>query len=309
MHPLISRLPAEKVICLDAEFANDRKRSGEDMLELSVMDGSGSLTYTSRYRPARLKKWGLEPHNITPEMVADAPKFADCRKEVQKMLDAADFIIGFAIANDVRILRQEGIMVDDAKIIELRDWFWFFYGRHHGLDHEQNINNSSVAGYLGADVKEELLHGSAYDAQVTLDSFDRLLHLIDTAPGDTLADVHARFVKEFEVAFEQYRRDNAAGYCLLELRDDGSYKMKATKFEPEPSDSIVAVIRVADRKVALRELGLMLVGEARKSSFTVPRLTERQLRRFRSYTNDYSPESSAFKSGLADLMNRFSPRR
>ena len=96
-------------ICLDAEFAE-----GVEMLELAIMSGDGRMIYTQRFRPATLRRWRSYPHGITPEMVENEPLFAECRQEIQSIIDAASHVIGFAVAeNDLRKLRQEGIHTDE----------------------------------------------------------------------------------------------------------------------------------------------------------------------------------------------------
>ena len=140
------------------------------MLELAVMSGDGRMIYTQRFRPATLRRWRSYPHGITPEMVENEPLFAECRQEIQSIIDAASHVIGFAVAeNDLRKLRQEGIHTDESLgIVEIRDWFRLTHGLENGLDYRQNVGLNTCCRELGIDIDESKEHSAAYDTECTL---------------------------------------------------------------------------------------------------------------------------------------------
>lgn len=110
-------------------------------------------------------------------MVENEPLFAECRQEIQSIIDAASHVIGFAVAeNDLRKLRQEGIHTDESLgIVEIRDWFWLTHGLENGLDYRQNVGLNTCCRELGIDIDESKEHSAAYDTECTLRAFTGLL--------------------------------------------------------------------------------------------------------------------------------------
>lgn len=324
-HPFLKSLDPAKVICLDAEFAQGYSSAGQTlaMLELSISDANGDLIYSSRFRPERFRRWRLNPHNISPADVAGAPRFRKCLPEIQRIIDNADYITGFALENDFRRLNDEGIVIpDDKRIIELRDWFWILYGKDHGMDYAEGIGNEKVAETLGIEVEEALVHASAYDIHLSLESLNALLHYAHPADaGDDetksgsgrkkcdavdMKSFYEDTMKRFKAEKEEYDRERAAGFCYIVKKGEG-YIMKCVVEEPKGRDDIVACTRVADRKKALIDLSQMFTGHAVQGNVMIRNLSEAKLKRFKSYSNTYDAEAGPLQAKLLRLAQAFGP--
>ena len=112
------------IICLDAEFTES-----EELLELSVFNLDGKEVYHRFFKPEQISEWRTDIHHITPEMVADEPTFAQCREEVQRLLDSAFALTGFAVGNDLRVLTRSGIAgLETKRMIDVKDMYWYLRG-------------------------------------------------------------------------------------------------------------------------------------------------------------------------------------
>lgn len=305
-------------LCLDAEFASHRDIL--EMLELTMIDSEGTVIYNHRFRPARMKRWNLVPHNITPEAVAGEPSFASCRPSIQRILDGADYIMGFALENDLRRLEAQGTQRLEAKrIIELRDWFWMIYGRRHGLDYSQDVGLARCCSELGIDIDPEQAHGAAYDTTVTLRCFHLLLEqFLESHAGEAFAsfdDIFRRFTDEFTDAKKAYDLEAARGHCAIyRLAPDpenpaapARYLFKASRNAPDPDRrGLMASITVENRRKAILDLSQMLDGRIHSSStFKFDRLTDRTLARFRAYTNASDIDELNFARNIMRLTAAF----
>lgn len=307
-----------KCLCLDAEFASSRDIL--EMLELTMIDSEGTVIYNHRFRPARMRRWNLVPHNISPAMVAAEPSFASCRPSIQRILDGADYLMGFALENDLRRLEAQGTRrLDDKRVIELRDWFWLIYGRDHGLDYSQNVGLERCCSELGVDIDPEQAHGAAYDTTVTLRCFHILLEqFVAGHPDetfDTFDSLFDRFADEFGEAKKAYDLAAARGFCTIYRIDkpdsDMKFRFIASRQEPDAARTdIVASIPVENRRKAVIDLSKMLTGELLSSQrFTFRRLSDKQLRRFRDYTNASDIDELNFARNIMRLSAAFPSSR
>lgn len=306
LHPLLQNIASTCFISLDAEFAD-----GKRMLELSICDNLGHPVYNQRFKPEGLKEWGPVPHNIRPIDVKNKPRFNICSHEIQRIIDKADFILGFALENDIRMLKKEGIMIpEDKKIIELRDWFWILYGKDNGLDYSDRISNESIADTLLVETDPNRLHSSLYDAQITLQSFSRVLKNLQNINIKTtsLDEAYKLFIPVFNKSKDEYDREHTGGYCFIQ--DLGSrYKVRFNVLPPENDESIIACIEVANRKKAMLDISRMLLGKNFGGNFFVDRISPNKLARFKSYRNVFYSEDSALDTRLLKLTNLFGDRK
>ncbi len=303
LHPFLANIEASKLICLDAEFAD-----GRYMLELSISDARGQLIYNKRFKPDRISDWGTVPHGITPAMVADAPRFCNCVKEIQCIIDNADYITGFALENDFRRLSAEGVVIPaDKKVIEVKDWFWVLHGLSHGFDYHKGVSNHSVAQELGIDTDESRLHASDYDIELSLSSLNSLLFKADTSAAASLDEYYPAVMDRFKVEKEAYDRQQSAGFCYIVQKENG-YWVKFNQNKPRQSSSIIAMIKVESRKEAKLFMSQLFLNRIEDSSFFVEKISRAKLEKFKAYSNTFSAEDGAVQSKLLKLAGKFARR-
>ena len=68
-------------ICTDYENA-----SKQDILQISVCDDSGNILFDSLIKPVKRKRWDFKyTHQISPDMVRDAPTLSDVAAKLQQI--------------------------------------------------------------------------------------------------------------------------------------------------------------------------------------------------------------------------------
>lgn len=292
----------EEAVCLDAEFVE-----GDELIELSIFALDRTPLYHSYFRPERYDEWDSSIHHITPEMVADAPTFASERPTIQKIIDSARHLIGFAISNDTSHLGRQGVTrLNDRHIIELRDWYWINHGMEAGLDLFQNVSLASVIDTLGIEFSDDGMHSASGDTLATLDAF-LLLYDRFCKKNGLAAEQFEEAVGKFDEIYAreklEYDRSHAEGYAML-IRVDGGYILRVKREEPRPSARLVASIRVADRQRASVELH-NLMARRPMTGREAYRLTPKDIEEFKNYTNGFDTDDHAYFKKLQGLSSRF----
>ena len=263
--PITATLRRGECIGLDAEFTG-----ASEMLELSVYDLSLEVIFESLFRPARSQRWSKVPHGITPAMVKGCPRFAWKVPRVQRIIDRCRYMVGFALENDISHLRAEGVVrLETKRVLDLRDWFWLVFGRHHGFDYREGVSLSVITEILGVGKDDGRAHRAGYDTECTLICFRELLgRFLSTCAvqPDTFDDAVAMFGREFDAAMAVYRKECAAGFVSLMLSDDGRYVIKANKLRPDMPENLMECVAVADRHEAMDILAETISGRVRRSN-------------------------------------------
>ncbi len=74
----------------------------DEILSVSIVDGTGDLIMDTLVRPVHKKKWKQTEkiHGITPEMVQDAPTLDELKPRLREIFDAAEIIVAYGISTD-----------------------------------------------------------------------------------------------------------------------------------------------------------------------------------------------------------------
>jgi len=74
----------------------------DEILSISIVDGTGAVIMDTLVKPAHKKKWKQTEkiHGITPDMVADAPTLDSLIPQLKELFDAADILIAYGISTD-----------------------------------------------------------------------------------------------------------------------------------------------------------------------------------------------------------------
>ena len=288
-----------KLICLDIEATD-----GGEMLELSVIRPSDlSTACHSYFRPARARTWPISEaiHHITPAMVKDAPTVVHQRKKIQNVIDAADGIVGFAVDNDIRYLQASNINVsEDKKIIDVRDWFWYYRGRDLGIEFGNVPRLAKCAEYLGFEFSEESeAHSAANDTLMTLRLFDALVK--ESGLDMPLTEAIKRFETLFDVERRLYAERMAHGYISL-VRSPKGWLLKNN--HQHPTADAEHSIEVAGRFQAEHDLREKFSKRESSTDSNFYDLRKSDIEFFNAYTNTYDPEKEEFYRHLTKARKK-----
>ena len=288
-----------RLICLDIEATDN----GE-MLELSVINHSDlSTAYHSYFRPTQARSWpnSQAVHHITPDMVKDAPTIKQERKTIQSIIGAADGIVGFAVDNDIRYLQGSGIKIaEGAKIIDVRDWFWYYKGKHLDIEFGAVPRLAKCAELLGFEFSEESeAHSAANDTLMTIKLFNAL---VEEAGMDLpLEDAITRFEALFDAERRAYAERMAHGYISL-VRTPKGYLVKNS--HQHPASDAECSIEVAGRFQAEHDLREKFRKRESSADPNFYDLRKSDIEFFNAYSNSYDAEKEEFYRHLTKARKK-----
>lgn len=295
------------LICLDAEFAN-----GSRMLELAIHALDDAPLFHEYFKPVGMRYWRSDIHHITPKMVAGKKPFGAYLSRIQRIVDGAERVIGFAVNNDFEKMSREGITgLEVKKVVELRDWFWMCIGQYEDVPYGSGPGLAAVAERLGIAFDEGAEHTASGDTLMTLECFRRLYAIYSEkflTPEQQQLPVEEG-VELFDAIYDRERepvmREMAHGYCTVLLTPKG-HKLRFGHSQPsrchaeegESQNTEILTIEVADRYKAEVEIRKKLSKRQSRNLIGVYGLRPADLDAIRRYSNTYVMADSEYYHSL-----------
>ena len=90
----------ERVLFFDLELTGVYHH--DEILSVSITDGTGRIIMDTLVRPIHKKKWKQTEkiHGITPEMVTESPTLEELKPRIREIFDNADVLIAYGISTD-----------------------------------------------------------------------------------------------------------------------------------------------------------------------------------------------------------------
>ena len=287
------------MICLDIEATDN----GE-MLELSVINQSDcSTAYHSYFRPPTARTWpnSQAVHHISPEMVKDAPSVRKERQSIQRVIDSADGIVGFAVDNDIRYLQGSNIEISgNTRIIDVRDWFWYYKGKHLDIEFGSVPRLAKCAELLGFEFSEESeAHSAANDTLMTIKLFNALVEEADM--GLPLEEAITRFETIFDEERRLHAEKMAHGFISL-IRTPKGYLLKNN--HNHPASDAEHSIEVPGRFQAEHDLREKFRKRESAADSNFFDLRKSDIEFFKAYSNTYDPEKEEYYRHLTKAKKK-----
>ena len=173
----LKSIPREKVACVDLETTGVNPGGNDEILQVSICDGSGNVLLNSYVRPEHRKRWpkAQEVNHITWAMVKDAPSLEELAVPIEEIFSDCELLIGYNILRfDIPFLSKARINVPRGK--QVYD-LMYDCSVLHGRWSEYHVNYSfvkleSVAKIYGIEYDA---HDSVNDAIATTKLFYALL--------------------------------------------------------------------------------------------------------------------------------------
>lgn len=289
------------IICLDAEFADN-----EEILELSIFNGGGQEIYHKFYNPEKIRSWRTDIHHITPEMVASEKPFSISISEIERIISSAEVIVGFAVDNDIRVLKKNGIKgLDSYRIADVKDFFWYLRGMKNGMSPFSVPSLISCANELGINFNEYEAHSASNDTLNTLKCFDILVSEFRRPDHLSIIEVVDELILNYTDAKEDFVRRSSSGYVSV-VSLQGYFKIKFTNRSDKENPNLVFETKVTDRFKAEYELRKKLKKREIAHKLSSYRLSASQLDEIRNYSNEYDAEESAWCKKIVRNLSRLS---
>lgn len=112
----LPNMDKSKILIFDTETTGLIPETDE-ILQITILDGYGSELFSSYIKPRRHRIWPAAKavNHITYEMVKDSPTFPKVKKDIQKLFDNADLIVGYNVNFDINFVEAAGIIVSGKR--------------------------------------------------------------------------------------------------------------------------------------------------------------------------------------------------
>lgn len=292
-------------ICLDIEATDN----GE-ILEISIFNHTGKEIFHSYFKPVKAKSWPIseEIHHISPEMVARCKSVHKAHAVIQRIIDSADAIIGFAVDNDLNYLSRSGFNVKKPRIIEMKRWYWLLKGKGDNVDINSVPRLVQCAENMNVDFNPEDAHSATNDTKFTLQLFNILYGMFCDSreiPNDYIStDTLNLFDDCYRQEEELIKEENARGFISLKKGDRG-YSIKNNR---KKADSDLC-IEVTSRFIAEHDLRIMFKKRELHDRPGIFNLRQSDIDAFIQYSNSYDAEKEALyrsiynRKGAKNLSN------
>lgn len=171
-------VPKDKILCFDVETTG-LSREEDEILQLSIVDGTGKTVFNEYIKPTRHESWdGAEAiHGISPSDVADKLTIEEYRDELNDIFKDAELLVGYNnIYLDNAFLKEAGIHIpEDAKMYDVMLKFAPIYGEWNEKRQDYKWQKlSKCAEYYGFHGDGQF-HDSLEDVRATLHCFNSMI--------------------------------------------------------------------------------------------------------------------------------------
>ena len=163
--------PLPATIAIGVETTGLRGWS-DHLLTVGICDGEGQEVACFRVcPPAECCEWpeAEEVNGIAPADTVSWPAIEDVVPELQRILDAADVVIGYNVGLDIEFLRAAGVALPDCDYVDVMAMFAPVFGLrddYRGGYRWQTL--ATAAAYVGHDWDAEGPHDALADCRATL---------------------------------------------------------------------------------------------------------------------------------------------
>lgn len=166
------------IICLDTETTGIDRHSDE-ILQLSIIDGSGVVLFDEYIKPLHHDRWdeAEKVNHISPSMVKDCKPLLYYFDVIQRILENADVIVGYNIHDfDLPFIFNAGIPYkakENSVVVDVMLSFAEIYGEYNPRFGDYKWQKLKVCAEYYS-YSEDRWHNSLDDAKATLYCFYKI---------------------------------------------------------------------------------------------------------------------------------------
>lgn len=171
-------VPKDKILCFDVETTG-LSREEDEILQLSIVDGTGKTVFNEYIKPTRHESWdGAEAiHGISPSDVVDKPTIEEYSDTLNDIFKDVQLLVGYNnIYFDNAFLKEAGIhLPEDAKMYDVMLKFAPIYGEWNEMRQDYKWQKlAKCAEYYGFHGDGQF-HDSLEDVRATLYCFNSMI--------------------------------------------------------------------------------------------------------------------------------------
>lgn len=165
----------KNIICLDIETTGLNAELGDEVVQLSIIDGDGATLFNEYIKPETMTSWEAAEaiHHISPSDVADKKPLSFFKDEIERIINHDDVEVGYnLIGFDIPFLKQVGINIkDDLEISDVMLDFAEIYGEKKENGEYKWQKLTKCAEYYGYEFNA---HDSLEDVKATLHCYNKI---------------------------------------------------------------------------------------------------------------------------------------
>ena len=171
-------VPKDKILCFDVETTG-LSREEDEILQLSIVDGTGKTVFNEYIKPTRHESWdGAEAiHGISPSDVADELTIEEYKDTLNDIFKDVQLLVGYNnVYFDNAFLKEAGIQIpEDAKMYDVMLKFAPIYGEWNEMRQDYKWQKlAKCAEYYGFHGDGQF-HDSLEDVRATLYCFNSMI--------------------------------------------------------------------------------------------------------------------------------------
>ncbi len=166
LRALIHAAPPGRTIYLDTETTGLSAASGDELLELALIDDAGTVLIDTLIRPAIHIEWpGAQAvHGITPADVAGAPVLSAVMPDIAAAIEGAEALVIFNADFDLGFLPEPLRPLAREKARCAMQAFALWWGEWDDYRHAYRLQNLQQAAAIAGHVWEGRAHRARADA-------------------------------------------------------------------------------------------------------------------------------------------------
>ena len=165
-----------QIIVFDTETTGISTSSNE-ILQLSIIDGNGTVLFDDLIKPERRKRWNKaqEIHGISPEDVKDKQTLLERREEIEPIFKHAKLYVGYNVEFDLSFLHASGLSIPNRQKFDVMGEFAKIHGEYDEYHNDYRpCKLVDCAAYY--DLIDFDAHDSMADVRATLHCFNGILN-------------------------------------------------------------------------------------------------------------------------------------
>lgn len=172
------------IICLDIETTG-LNHYDDEILQLSIIDGSGAILFNEYVKPVRHECWtdAEKVNHISPSMVKDCKPLLYYAHTIQHILENADMIVGYNIHGfDLPFIFNSGIEYhakENSIVVDVMLAFAEIYGQKRYNEYKWQKLKTCAEYYS---YSEDSWHNALDDAKATLFCFYKIFGDVPEVP-------------------------------------------------------------------------------------------------------------------------------
>lgn len=249
-----------KIIVFDTETTGISTSSNE-ILQLSIIDGNGTVLFDDLIKPERRKSWNKaqEIHGISPADVKAKQTILERRDELEPIFKHAKLYVGYNVEFDLSFLRESGLAIPNRQKFDVMEEFAKIHGEYNEFrGGYKPCKLVDCAAYY--DLMDFDAHDSMEDVRATLHCFNGVLD--DPFFGERRPKPK-KVEDEFGDVFyehDEYRNIVESGYAEDMKRNAREVEERKCNAQQSPTpESIEEKMNEADRNANAAALIVFMV--------------------------------------------------